>query len=126
MVSLTVTSITLTEAFMDQVPKLFCGAVGSGVGSVKLAEHTPDWFVIPCLTNMTEPFEFCIEKITFSSGNEALLHVTDAYISTSWRGPYDPAFAPAPMPLSAVNTVMLTFCELEMTLIKALVLPVLT
>src|SRR5208337_4409567 len=66
-VSLTVTSITLTAAVMDHMPKLFCGALGSGVGSLKLAEAMPVWFVIPCLTAMTEPFEFCIEKITLSS-----------------------------------------------------------
>lgn len=33
--------VTLTEAIIVQFPKVFCGADGSGVGSLKLADAMP-------------------------------------------------------------------------------------
>ena len=88
----------LTEAVTDQVPKLVWGEAGSGEGNLNWAEAIPVPLVMPCLTAITEPFEFCMVKRTFWLLIEMLLFLTEAYICSVCSGPYSPPFALEPAP----------------------------
>ena len=71
--SLTITFEMLTAAVMDQVPILYCGAVGSGFGSLKVLEAIPLPLVTPCRTKIIVFFKF-------NSFNNLIYHIISSDI----------------------------------------------